>query len=340
MPASSKSLALRRSLELLGAIPSSGSGSTPQELRRALLSTGYELTERSIQRDLLTLREQFPALECDDSTKPHRWRWSSAVTKSAVAGMSTPEALSLVLVRQHLQAALPASMLDNFTPLFERAEAQLNRLGPRDGPRTWLQKLRVLPSGLGTGPAPEPAADAARAVSEALLHERQLRIDYQRGAGGPTQSYEIAPLGLVLRGGVRYLVGVIARGQHRYFALHRMRHAEVLPSPARLPAELRLDDVLAQSGGQFGVAPDAPPIQLVLRCDAELAAVLQEAPLAADQKLDAESDGRTRVSVTLPAGWELRWWLLGHVEQIEVCEPPAFRNWVQQVLAQAIARHR
>lgn len=326
-------------MRLLNSLPSAGSGTTPRELQLALSLCGHEVNTRTIQRDLLTLREQFPALECDDSSKPHRWRWSSAAAKSAVAGMSTPEALSLVLVQQHLKAALPDSMVDSFTPLFERAEAQLNRLGPRDGPRAWLQKLRVLPSGLGTGPAPEPAADAAQAVSQALLLDRQLRIDYQRGAGGPTQVYELAPLGLVLRGGVRYLVGVIARGQHRYFALHRVRHAEVLPATARLPAGLQLDDVLAQSGGQFGVAPDAPPIQLVLRCDAELAAVLQEVPLAADQALDPEPDGRTRVSVTLPAGWELRWWLLGHVEQIEVCEPPALRGWVQQVLTQALARH-
>lgn len=340
MPATGKSLTLRRSLELLSAIPGAGFGSTPQELQSTLAASGVHINTRTIQRDLITLREQFPALECDDSSKPYRWRWSSAAAKSAVAGMSPSEALSLVLVRQHLHAALPASMLDSFTPLFERAEAQLSRLGPRDGPRAWLQKLRVLPSGLGTGPAPDPAADAARAVSEALLHDRQLRIHYQRGAGGPTQAYELAPLGLVLRGGVRYLVGVIARGQHRYFALHRVRRAEVLPSPARLPAGLQLDEVLAQSGGQFGVAPGAPPIRLVLRCEAELAAVLQEAPLAADQTLDAEPDGRTRVSATLPAGWELRWWLLGHVEQIEVCEPSTLRSWVQQVLAQALARHR
>lgn len=254
--------------------------------------------------------------------------------------MSTLEALSLELVRQHLLAALPASMLDCFTPLFERASAQLARHGPRDGSRTWLQKLRVLPSGLSTGPAPEPAPDAAKAVSEALMHNRQLRIVYQRGAGGPTKAYELAPLGLLLRGGVRYLVGVLGRGQHRYFALHRVRQAEVLPTLAHLPAGLSLDSVLAQSGGQFGVAPDAPPIRLVLRCDAELAAVLDESPLAADQQLNAEPEGRTRLTATLPAGWELRWWLLSHLEQVEVVEPLALRIWIQQTLSEALARHR
>jgi predicted DNA-binding transcriptional regulator YafY len=309
-------------------------------LGSSLRAAGFPITERSVQRDLLVLREQFPALECDDTSKPHRWRWSSAAAKSAVAGMSTLEALSLELVRQHLLAALPASMLDCFTPLFERASAQLARHGPRDGSRTWLQKLRVLPSGLSTGPAPEPAPDAAKAVSEALMHNRQLRIVYQRGAGGPTKAYELAPLGLLLRGGVRYLVGVLGRGQHRYFALHRVRQAEVLPTLAHLPAGLSLDSVLAQSGGQFGVAPDAPPIRLVLRCDAELAAVLDESPLAADQQLNAEPEGRTRLTATLPAGWELRWWLLSHLEQVEVVEPLALRIWIQQTLSEALARHR
>lgn len=254
--------------------------------------------------------------------------------------MSTPEALSLALVQQHLQNALPASMLDCFTPLFDRASAQLDRLGPRGGPRTWLQKLRVLPSGLSTGPAPEPPPDAAKAVSEALMLNRQLRINYQRGAGGPTKAYEVAPLGLVLRGGVRYLVGAIGRGQHRYFALHRLCNAEVLPTPAHVPADLSLDKVLAQSGGQFGVAPDAPPISLALLCNAELAPVLEESPLSADQQLVADADGRTRLTATLPAGWELRWWLLAHLEQIEILHPLELRSWMQQALTQALERHR
>ena len=100
-------------MELLAAIPGSGDGATPQDLQRALFATGHEINTRTIQRDLLTLREQFPALECDDSSKPHRWRWSSTAAKSRRCrhehpGGAQPGAGAASTCRPRL----PASMLE------------------------------------------------------------------------------------------------------------------------------------------------------------------------------------------------------------------------------------
>ena len=71
-------------------------------------------------------------------------------------------------------------------------------------------------------------------------------------------------------------------------------------------------DVLARSGGQFGVSPEALPIHLVLSCDPELARrARKKSPLERrPRRSHAQADGRVRLSATLPAGWELRWWLL------------------------------
>jgi predicted DNA-binding transcriptional regulator YafY len=340
MPARAKSHTLRRSLELLSALPAAGIGLTPQDLQGQLLALGHKVDERTVQRDLLTLSEQFPALCRDDTSKPHRWRWESAAAKSAVAGMSTPEALSLVLVQQHLQAALPASMLGSFTPLFERAQAQLDRMPLQSGVRTWPAKLRVIPPGLHHAPLKEPSSEVVAAVSEALLQGRQLRLHYQRGAGGRVLVYNVAPLGLLMRGAMRYLVEVVGKGKVRMFALQRIQHAEVMLSPARVPVGESLDSVLARTGGRFGVALYAPPVRLSLLCERPLADVLEEAPLSPDQEIERRVDKLDRVRATLPASWELRWWLLAHVNQVEVESPTELRRWMHKSLSSAAERHR
>lgn len=340
MPAAHKTQSLDRLLELLKAIPS-GRLATSGELQQRLSQRGLIVDTRTVQRDLRLLQQHF-ALECDDRSKPHGWRWKSAGARDATLGLSTPEALGLVLLQQHLQSALPANWSASLAELFDRARAALDKLGPLNGAGRWPAKVHVVPPGLGgQAPALPPAAVLA-AVSEALMNERQLRIDYRKPGEAVGTPSLVHPVGLLLRGRAVYLVALRDEDRHgpaRHFALHRVADAQAQPAASALPAGVDMGTVMAQSAGQFGTPAGAAPVTLHLHCDAVLARLLEEAPLSEQQQLRALPDGRFELKANVLPSWELRWWLLAHIGELEILAPRALREELGRTLAQAAARH-
>lgn len=337
MPAQSKHDTLARLLELLKALPHHR-WATPAELRAQLVDRGFEVDLRSVQRDLKELQKSFP-LDHNDKGRPHGWRWSEQAA-GGIASMSTPEALMIVLVQQHLQAALPATMLEGFETLFNRARQRLERLGPRAGAQRWPAKVKAVPPGLPTLPATVDAA-VQKGLADALLAERQVDAVYARGANGPAKVYRLQPLGLLLRGGATYLAAVRPGStQAQLYALHRFRSVDVRPDPVALPEGLDLAEVLRRGRGQFGIAPQgAAPLELVLRCDAVMAGLLEESPLSEDQQLQRLGDGWAEVRATVADAWELRWWLLGRGPSVVVKAPAALRRDIAEAHRQAAAAY-
>ena len=251
MPAQDKHDTLQRLLELLKALPHHN-WATPSELHARLLDMGYEVDLRSVQRDLKELQKSFP-LDHNDKGRPHGWRWS-AEAAGGMAAMSTPEALSLVLVQQHLQAALPATMLDGFESLFRRARQRLERMGPRSGAARWPEKVRAVPPGL---PSLHPNVDSSvqASIAEALLAERQIDVVYAPAALDTTKRYRLHPLGLILRGGRNYLAA--SRGGKDpllLYAMHRFTSVEVTLKPIEVDESITLDAALNSGQAQFGAA--------------------------------------------------------------------------------------
>lgn len=337
MPAKPKHDTLSRLLELLKALPHHR-WATPKDLRDQLADRGFEVDLRSVQRDLKDLQRSFP-LDHNDKGRPHGWRWSTEAA-GGIASMSTPEALMLVLVQQHLQSALPSAMLEGFETLFARARQRLDRLGPRAGASRWPQKVRAVPPGL---PAIPPAVDAAvrRGLTDALLLDRQIDVVYAPGPRGAPRSYRLHPLGLILRGSTTYLVastgGATTSG---LFALHRFRQVDVRPEAVSHPPGFDLEAALKRGRGQFGIGLDgAAPLRLAIACTRELADLVQESRLSADQQARPRDDGRIEIRATVVDSWELRWWLLSQGKSVEVLAPAALRRDVAGALRDAAQQY-
>ncbi|MFO1228268.1 helix-turn-helix transcriptional regulator [Roseateles sp.] len=341
MPTAPKSQSLRRLIELLAAIPA-GRSVTPQDLQQELARRGLDVAARTIQRDLRLLHQHF-ALACDERSKPHGWRWQSAAARNSVLGLSTPEALGLVLLERHLSLALPASWSESLAALFEQARQKLDTLGPHAGPGHWPAKVHVVPPGLGALPPTLPPQLVLAEVSEALLHDRQLQLEYRKPSQAGIAAYRVHPLGLLLRGRALYLVALSDADRHgppRHFALHRLASATALPQPAQRPPGVDMASAMAQSSGHFGTPVGSAPVLLSLRCEPPLAHLLEEQPLGPDQVLTPEADGRVRVEALLTSSWELRWWLQAHAHELEVLAPAQLRADLRRDLEAALARHR
>lgn len=314
--------ALLRQWFMLRHIPRYPCKISVQDLSRLLADEGYEITQRSLQRDLNELSGAF-AIACDTRAKPYGWSWQKDAPSFDLPGLTATEALTLAMAEQHLQHLLPAPMLEQLRPYFRAAREKLDAEPAPRHSRRWLDKVRSIPA---TQPllAPVIAADVQDAVTDALLRERQLDIRYRRRGERTASDSRVHPLALVQRGPVLYLsCRFFDYEDIRMLPLHRIESAQVREEAARCPAHFSLDEQIERGEWAFG---SGKKIKLVAIFHADHGEHLYETPLSKDQKIDALPDGRLRITATVADTPQLVWWLLGFGNGVEVINPKAVRS--------------
>lgn len=327
---------LLRQWSLLQRVPGYPTKTTAAALTTALKEEGFAISKRSVERDLQLLSDRFPLL-CDDRSRPHGWSWKRDARPLRVPGLQMHEAVLFKLAQQHLAALLPSSLQGPLAAYFDMADQRLRDAQAGRGPAAWPARVRVVPP---TQPllAPQVVDAVFRGVTTALLDGVRLQARY-RARGAPRVSeYPLNPLGLVQRGPATYLVATIRdHDDPTLFALHRFKSAAPLDEPTRAVPGFNLDAYIA--GGALGFEQSANPLRLVARFDRYVAEHLRETPLSADQKMADDGD-RVRLTATVADTSQLRWWLLGFADQVEVLAPKALRAELAKKTAAAARRYR
>jgi predicted DNA-binding transcriptional regulator YafY len=305
---------------------------TSRELVERLRDEGFVVAKRTIERDLLALSEIFP-LAVDERSKPFGWSWHKDSPQFSLPGMSPLQALVLNLAHSHLQPLLPAHLLQPLRPYFVQADATLRQSLGKSGLRAWNRRVAVVPAAQPLLP-PTVNDKVLAVIHAALAEERQLELRYLSRSADKAMKYRVHPLGLVYRGVLGYLVCTIADyDDPRMLALHRVEAAKPLDAAAHVSAGFDLQTYARSSA--FGFV-DNGSIKLVLRMEAPAAAHLHETRLSEDQIIvDDKRDGWVRITATVHDTSQLRWWLLGFGDQLEVTAPSNLRHYVTESLSSA-----
>ena len=330
MPSAPTRSTISRQWELLKGLPSSGVGKTTAELTQMLSDAGFNVSKRQVERDMLSLSEAF-ALETNYETSPQRWRWTHGASAD-LPGLSATEALSLRLVEETVRPLLPASLLQALEPRFDQAARKLNSLDETATVNKWLTQVRSVPAHQTLLPPPILAAALAN-VQEALLADETVEVDY-RGMGAVTATtYHLHPLALVVRGPVTYLIATASDYTDvRLYALHRIQRAARTYELRRKPAGFDLDAYIATGALQFG---NGESLRIEAQISPYLARVLAETPLSTDQKIEGD-----RLTATVLDTWQLKWWILGQGDGIEILQPVALRTEIFEALDSAANQYR
>ena len=334
MPKKSHHQAIGRLLEILKRLPTRGPGISARELTDWLTDEGFEVSKRTVERDLSALAVHFQ-LVYNDKSVPYGWRWmSDAVTE--FPALTVADAMSLHLVEDLLAPLLPAALLDSLRPRFRQARKKLDSLSKEHPNSRWLDKVRHVPPTLPLLP-PKIVDGVLATVQEGLLTDRQLEIAYQRPGDEEAMALRLHPLGLVQRGPVTYLVATaFTYTDVRLYAVHRITGASVQAEPAHRPDGFSLDEYIAQGALQFG---DGRTIRLKARVSPWLADILTETPLTADQRLEPIGD-ELRLTATITDSWQLRWWILSQGAGMTVLEPDTLRREITQTLKRTLKGYR
>ena len=303
---------LFRHWHMLRLVPRYPAKITVTELKNTLASQGFEVTARTLQRDLQEISRIFP-LTVDEREKPFGWSWQRDARSFDLPGLTVPEALTWALAEQHLKNLLPVSIMEHLQPHFKAAHHRLDGEPQPQNGRAWLDKVRTVPPTQPLLP-PQIAESVHREISHALLHEKQAEVRYRKKGQEEISIYRIHPLGLVQRGPVIYLYcRLFDYEDARLLALHRIEDVTVLADNAIYPADFDMDDKAARGIWDFG---SGESIQIKLRFTAQAGEHLYETPLSTDQTIVDTGDGYLIVTATVADTPQLKWWILGFGDQV------------------------
>jgi len=324
---------MMRQWQMLRLVPRHPLKISTSDLKKKLADEGFKTTQRTIQRDLVKLSGIYP-LECAEKNKPFGWSWMLDANVMDIPGMDSHTALAFWLAGEHLEPLLPKTTLRQMQAHFKTAARVLDSISTDKGAPAWRDKVRVLHRGPKLQ-VPVMDADVQNQVYDALLRNRRLAVTYHPRWHEDEKTYEINPLGLVLKDGITYLVcSMWDYPDIRLLALHRMREAHILDKSASIPDEFNLDDYIVSGELDFTVGG---AIKLKALFSADAAFHLGERPLSDDQTITEQPDGRMLITATVQDTSELRWWLLGFGDQVGVLKPVKFRNHFAEIALKMVS---
>lgn len=194
---------LHRQWHMLRHIPRYPHKITAKDLKKKLDAEDFNISKRTVERNLQELSFAFP-LALDDREKPYGWSWQKDAPAFDLPGLGNNEALTMMMVEQHLSTLLPATTMDVLAPYFKAARQHLTAIPKAQHVRSWLNKVRTVPPNQPLI-APRIKPEVQHVVSDALLADRQLQIQYRRRGDVKPVEYLIHPLALIQRGGLIYL---------------------------------------------------------------------------------------------------------------------------------------
>lgn len=310
---------LVRQWQMLQLLPRQPRRCTAQDLASQLRDRGWDVTERTVQRDLQSLASVFRDIGILDNNRPYQWFWKKDTILNLPA-MDITTALALRLAEEHLSEILPEAVRRGLSNQFEQARQVLSQA--QQLATSWPSKVRVEQAGLRLQDPPLDH-EILDAVQTALFAERQLQVDYKR-ADGERKAYTLHPLGLVWRGPVGYLIAHYGPDQVlRQFALHRMQQVVALAEPRVPLTGFDLQSWVDEGAMQVRVGEDN--LRLRLHLDERLASRLRETAIAPDQCVRPLSADRYELTATVADTQQLRSFLRSYGEFVEVMEPASLR---------------
>lgn len=325
-----------RQWTMLQHVPKYPTQTSTRTLKDVLSKNGFEVTQRTIQRDLKTLALVMPGLQTDGGKDIPGWSWAKDSLLHDIPAMDSNVALTFKLADHFLKTMFPPSVLSLLDPYFDSAKNVL-KMVDNSSYTSWGDKVRTLSRTQQLIPAPIKD-DVVTVIYEALFKGQQFRGRYVRRDGDEVE-YDIHPLGLIYRESIVYLVATIWDYQDpRHLALHRFKQCDLLVKDATTPEGFNLDDYLAK--GSFDYCENnSDMIRLKVLFDYDAGKHLYETPLSENQTISKTDDGHLLVEATVQESSQIRWWLLGFGSYVEVLEPIELREEFESIAWELFANY-
>ncbi len=279
-----------------------------------LMMAGFDISLRTVQRDLNALAKRFPIEK--NNANPQGWRWKDDAPLQSLPHMNLSQAVAFNMVEANLTQLLPPVILDELFPWFDLARRQLKNSKVT---HSWIDRVRIEPA---TQPliAPHIHLDSKDNIYHALFYQLQIKASYTRGDKSQASDYTLNPIAIIQRGVIIYLVATRTDDSEaiiRTFALHRFASVEILDSAAKTPDNFQLDTYLDAGGMGFShpLFSELPNrgknTTIELQFTKQAGKSLTESKLSDDQIVTLNDDDTLTIQATVNLTSQLVWWLRG-----------------------------
>ena len=311
-----------RQLKLLEFLPRQPFKKSPQNLQDELSDIGFEVSIRTIQRDLKILSGILP-LVSDERDKPYGWSWHKGA-QGLNPAMDPIEALTFSLAEEYLEPIMPSKNFKRMKIFFDRANNVLNEMD-KSSIKRWRDNVRVVPQWQSLI-APDIDETVEAEIYDALFNGNQLTVKYLKRGKEKPEKRIVNPLGIVLQGVVHRLICTMEDSPDipRHLPIHRFKSAQWNGEKLNKPKGFNIDEFIKSQNIGYLISPK--PIKLEVIFQPMAGFHLTETPISANQELKQLEDRRYRLKATLPNTSQLRWWLLGFGQGVEVIKPKSLRD--------------
>lgn len=318
-----------RQLEMLRLIPHHPRKIDSTGMNSLLAGCGFEITARTVQRDLQKLSLMFP-IQCDESPGRFGWSWMENSDPITLTAMPPHVAITFKMVEQFLTQLLPAASSSHLASYFKAADGTLQGLSDQSFAK-WSDKV-CMSQRAHALIAPELSQDVIDAIYTGVFTERCLEIEYRTAKDERIKDAVVHPQGLIVRGPVIYLLCTFwGYDDVRQLPLHRINNAKLTDTPATLVEHFSVAQYIEDNQQDIVLSDE---IQLKARISRQQATYLAETPLAKTQQLVNENDDYSLLTATLKDTLQLRRWLLSMTGELEVLEPLELRKVIFEKIKQ------
>ena len=189
--------------------------------------------------------------------------------------------------------------------------------------RNWKKKVLTLNEGFQLTQA-KVSSEILSTIHQALWEGKMISVKYTSKYKKKPSSYELNPGGLVYRGRISYLICSFDNDRDRpvYLPLHRFKKVIVGEKPSSLEGK----DVKNLVKGLLGYKVSNQKIKIKLKFSQMAGGHLFETPISSSQKIKLSADGYIIVEDKVDDDMELRFWIQGFADRVEVMGPKKLKD--------------
>jgi predicted DNA-binding transcriptional regulator YafY len=276
----------------------------------ARLEIEFNVGRATVERDIRILRQW-------GTIKRRSGYFAVKELKFLPSTFSSSEALALVLAGSVAAERIGVPPTDALGSALRKIDSML----PEQIAAT-IKKMRKRVS-VGVNLVRECNSETIDNVSRAISGHNPIEIAYFVAARNEMTRRVVDPYGLTFRFGGWYVIGYCRlREDVRTFGVDRIRRLRVLNEHFRYPKDFDIESYLQRG---WSLQADANQEKVILHFSREIAPWISACKFHPHQNIIPQPDGSALFEVTVAGVEEIKHWVLGFGEKVEVISPQSLR---------------